>query len=131
MIWILIGTNDYARGCSKESILAGNLAVLKEVMDRKPDTPIVINSILPVGPSPLIGDEPNARWEAYQWINARLECLASSNQNLFFFNGTSYFLTEDGRQIDQTLMDDFLHPSKEGSLLWGSAIVETLHELLG
>ena len=100
-------------------------------MARKPNALIVINSILPVGPSPLIGDKPNARWEAYQWINTRLECLALSNQNLLFFNGTSYFLTEDGQQINQTLMGDFLHPSKEGTLLWGTAIVETLRELLG
>jgi lysophospholipase L1-like esterase len=130
VIWVLIGTNDFADLCSRGSILAGNIAVLKEIMNRKPHTKVVINSILPVGPAPLVGGEPNRRWMAYQWINTRLECLAATSENLFFFNGTSHFLTDDGQQINHTLMSDYLHPSKEGSLLLGSGIVETLSELL-
>lgn len=131
VIWVLIGTNDFSDLCSRGSILAGNIAVLKEIMTRKPNTKIVINSILPVGSAPLVGgDEPNLRWMAYQWINTRLECLAATSENIFFFNGTSHFLTEDGQQINHTLMSDYLHPSKEGALLLGRGIVDMLNKVL-
>ena len=130
VVWVLIGTNDFQDHCSPESILAGNIAVLKEIMARKPGIKLVINSILPVGREPLIGDKRTRRWATDQWINDRLECLASSSENLFFFNATSYFLADDGQRINQTLMTDYLHPNAEGALVWGRAIVEKLHEVL-
>jgi hypothetical protein len=40
--WILIGTNDVADRCSKQSILVGNLAVLEEVMWRKPNSRFIL-----------------------------------------------------------------------------------------
>ena len=132
VIWVLIGTNDYSDRCSRESILAGNIAVMKEIVKQKPNSKIVINSILPVGSAPLFGgDTTNERWKAYLWINARLKCLASTSKNFYFFNGTSYFLNENKNQINYTLMEDYLHPSKEGALLWGQGIVEKLHEIIG
>jgi len=132
VIWVLIGTNDYSDRCSRESILAGNIAVVKEIVKQKPNSKIVINSILPVGSAPLFGgDTTNERWKAYLWINARLKCLASTSKNFYFFNGTSYFLNENKNQINYTLMEDYLHPSKEGALLWGQGIVEKLHEIIG
>lgn len=124
--WILIGTNDYADGCSREAILVGQLAVLYETRKRKPNAFVVLQGLLPRGQENLL---ESSLWKDFQWINDRLECLAELPQ-LDYFNGTSIFLRDDDDFVNQTLMTDFLHPSNEGRLLWGLAIIERL-KLLG
>jgi lysophospholipase L1-like esterase len=123
--WILIGTNDYPDSCSRESILVGQLAVLYETRKRKPDALVILQGLLPRGHDNLL---ESSLWQDFQWINDRLACLAELPQ-LDFFNGTSIFLADDEQLVNETLMDDFLHPSNEGRRLWGLAIVDHLKRL--
>lgn len=123
--WILIGTNDYPDSCSRESILVGQLAILYETRKRKPDALVILQGLLPRGHDNLL---ESSLWQDFQWINDRLACLAEL-PHLDFFNGTSIFLADDEQLVNETLMDDFLHPSNEGRRLWGLAIVDHLKRL--
>ena len=47
--WLVLGTNDLAmKQCSEEVVLMGILRIVEEILDKKPDAKIVINSILPM-----------------------------------------------------------------------------------
>jgi len=47
--WLVLGTNDLAmKQCSEEVVLMGILRVIEEILERKPDAKIVVNSILPM-----------------------------------------------------------------------------------
>lgn len=125
--WILIGTNDYTY-CTKEGVLAGNMAVVEQVMLRKPHAQVILQGLLPRGSGYLLESD---MWNDFQWINHRLACLAqgSSDERLVYFNGTSYFLADNGTEINRTLMRDYLHPSLAGHRTWGTAMVDFLKEL--
>ena len=121
--WILIGTNDYVDNCNREAILAGQLAILDSALTRKPHATVVLQGILPRGEETL--DDESSLWQDFQWINDRLACLAEL-PSLHFFNGTSIFLNDDEDRVNQTLLYDFLHPSYEGHVLWGLAMLAQL-----
>jgi lysophospholipase L1-like esterase len=124
--WFLIGTNDYnSDTCSRESILVGQLAILFDAMQRKPDANFVLQGLLPRGKHNLL---ESSLWKDFQWINDRLACI-SELPKLDFFNATSIFLDSDQRMVNQTLMSDFLHPSIEGHKLWGQAILGKIEEM--
>ena len=134
--WILIGTNDLGSdSCSADAITVGNIRIVQEIRRQHPTTPIVINSILPRGSEELL--HFNAMWPILQTINQRLECYARfmtvPSAPIKFFNATSLFTYEDikddneyGREvyINETLMNDYLHPSGEGAMVWGQEIVK-------
>jgi hypothetical protein len=47
--WLILGMNDLTRmQCSEEIVVLGILRVVEEIMMRKPDDKIVINSLLPM-----------------------------------------------------------------------------------
>ena len=47
--WLSLGMNDLGRmQCSEEVVVLGTLRVVEEIMSRKPDAHIVINSMLPM-----------------------------------------------------------------------------------
>jgi len=49
IFWLVLGTNDLAlRQCSEEVVLLGILRVIEEIQEMKPNTKIVLNSILPM-----------------------------------------------------------------------------------
>lgn len=134
--WILIGTNNLgADSCSADAITAGNIRIVQEIRRQHPTTPIVINSILPRGSEELL--HSNDMWSVIQTINQRLECFArftiESSAPVKFFNATRLFTYDDtqeekdyGREvyINETLMNDYLHPSGEGAMVWGREIVK-------
>lgn len=46
--WVLIGTNDFdMNGCSENSVYEGVIAVVEEIIKRRPQADVVINGILP------------------------------------------------------------------------------------
>ena len=124
--WILIGTNDIADECSKESILVGNMAVLEEALRRKPNARFILQGLLPRGRERL---DNTTVWKDFQWINARLACLTEASSQLEFYNGTSVFLTKNGTNyVNRSLMYDFLHPTLEGYTIMATDIIQRLRE---
>jgi len=135
--WILIGTNDYATGdfCNVDSVVAGNIAVVRYLRQQRPDAAVVVQSLLPVLPRPSPSSSPAAAvpvyWDtAYSEINRRLECYARSLPNVHFFNATPIFFADDQRTVDYDMLPDGIHPAGKASRIWGNAIVQKVREIV-
>lgn len=128
--WLLIGTNDLSNGCTPESVLIGIINLVQEISNHYPTTTVVVNSILP-RPGDESGKLFGNLWNGIVWINERLECYAQGVDRVGFYNATRLFLKNDDPQcINETLMPDMLHPSAEGSRVWGTEIVKRVKELV-
>jgi lysophospholipase L1-like esterase len=152
--WILIGTNDVHINCSDDSVVAGNLGIVQELQQRRPESTIVINSILPRS-QPTDGFPPRKHrpktkkegaqpldlrsWRHISRINQRLQCHVQKLKGVEFFDATNLFLTNGSESsainagssmLNTNLMPDGLHPNGAGSLVWGKEIVNTLLRLL-
>lgn len=130
--WLLIGTNDMVSGgCSIESVLVGILELVHTLLDGNEKAIVVMNSILPRSLSTTGDVRDGTLWNDISWINERLACLAQGDaaERLHFFNATLLFL-RDEHYINETLMPDMLHPSAEGSRVWGVEIVTQVNKLL-
>lgn len=139
--WLLIGTNDLGVDiCSADAITAGNIRIVEEIRHKHPTTPIVINSLLPRDTTELRRHNPY--WPVMATINHRLKCWSETQFNVHFFNATDIFVYKEEFEVDdgvtvadyyinETLMHDYLHPSGEGALLWGKAIVREINKLVG
>jgi lysophospholipase L1-like esterase len=121
--WVLIGTNDLGHtGCSEESIVAGNIAIVQELQRLRPTTTttrIVLNSILP---------RQSLFQPSIDRINEGLQCYADSTPGVEFFNATDIFW--DAKNQTLRGLPDQLHPSVEGSQVWGTAIVQKVLDLI-
>ena len=134
--WLLIGTNNLGSdNCNGDAITVGNIRIVEEIRKHYPKTPIVINSQLPRGREELL--HHNKMWNVLRAVNTHLECYAGTHDNLHFFNATNLFIynatSEDfGTEyyINETLMHDYIHPSGEGSKIWGQAIVDELQKII-
>jgi lysophospholipase L1-like esterase len=127
--WLLIGTNDLgADNCSVESIVAGNLAIIKEIQRRRPDAKIVLNSLLPR--TQREDGSLDDLWGQIDAINRCLEGFAQRMEGVDFFNATDIFLNDEG-DIELDLLPDRLHPSGTGARLWGKQIVKRVQQMLG
>ena len=127
--WLLIGTNDLgADNCSVESIVAGNLAIIKEIQRRRPDKKIVLNSLLPR--TRREDGSLDDLWGRIVQVNQCLEGFAQRMEGVEFFNATNIFLKDEGN-IDLDLLPDRLHPSGMGARLWGKQIVKHVKHMLG
>jgi lysophospholipase L1-like esterase len=120
VFWLLIGTNDLAvKWCNVDALVAGNIAIVEELLKLRPDTAtIVINSLLP---------RHSSLWKYELLINERLECYANVTEGVEFFDATDIFMMSN-RTLQN--LEDGLHPSVEGHRLWGTAIVEKVLEIV-
>lgn len=133
-----MGTGDLGMGCSVESVVAGNIGIVKEIRERhnnqhghKTLTPVVINSIFPRGHLNLLGEQ--TPWQTIRQVNQQLECFASLTEGVHFVNATDVFVMTNatGTFINDTLvMPDHLHPSAEGNRQWEELIVSNVMELM-
>jgi lysophospholipase L1-like esterase len=120
--WIVIGTNDMAMGwCNADVVLAGNIAIIEEILASQPKATIVINSVLPRLPAMLRPhiDEVNMRLRQY---------ACETTANVHFFNATSIFRDDEGNVIH---LPDGVHPDGPSSWTWARDIAQTVEELSG
>ena len=132
--WILIGTNDIGRdrNCSEELTVQGILKIVQEIQNRKgSNATIVVNSILPRS----TGSEKgllSRHWNMIQRMNIELYTIFNKIENIYFFNASNLFINisnDNGKYfIPKKLMPDFLHPSKEGYIVWSEEIVKWIGE---
>jgi lysophospholipase L1-like esterase len=124
--WLLIGTNDSSDSCNADAILMGNIFIVELLLQRYPDSTIVINSLLPRGSQPM---DTNFGNELFSPVNHQLEEYAANHTRVLFFNATDLFLAphNDSRlYVNETRLGDLLHPNGEGSQCWGEAIVDQI-----
>ena len=125
---------DARRTRNGDAIAAGNIEIVQEIRKHSPDTPIVINSLLPRGGAELQQRSPD--WKVLQDANHELACYVKDQDNVYFFNATDYFVYHhiEGNTteiyVNKTLMPDFLHPSGYGAMKWGKGISDFVVELI-
>jgi hypothetical protein len=148
--WIDIGTQDWKLGASPSSIVAGIMAIVREIRSVHGKAQIVVNSLLPQeGPlndsiehvNQLLGCYVHSQSLFDQDEDLRMFLRQDSNnptrdhrRRLHFFNATNIFVERqnDGSyQINPNLLDpDGNEPNYYGEFEWGEKIVETVLELI-
>lgn len=143
--WIHIGTNDFGKGqCSEEAVLLGILRLAELIHDEKPDSVIVLNSILPRKDVPQRmkrkkqNKNPSILWSAIQEVNAQLESFCVEHEHLVYFDATPLFVNSylknkrhnNGNLRNPMYDNDKFHLSLQGHKAWGNAILERLKLIL-
>ena len=124
--------------------VGGILRIIQELILQRPDSIVVVNSLLPRSSNWNDGNTRLADskyWPTIQTINHMLESFittttTTTNRNNFddfrkvhWFNATSLFLLDD-ETIDIDLMADLLHPSPTGSRLWLGEVYKIIDGLI-
>lgn len=145
VFWLLIGTNDFGVSwCSPEATLLGILRVVEEIRLQRPGAIVVVNGLLPrsfdmkkgfLYHSNRKGKQLPPLWNAIKEVNEKLKAYCETQKGLVYVDSADLFLVdpyvpEKMLQIDQALMNDFLHPSSIGYRVWGDSIIEKLDELI-
>ena len=119
--WITIGRNDMFRTkCSEEVALMGVIRVVEELINKKDDATIVINSILPTSPTATLQLEGhwfhNDMYKSIQEVNRRLKNFAKKHHHVVFYDASEIFVEKRGKSkyITKKLYVDKVHPSFQG-----------------
>ena len=132
--WILIGTNDlgiYGDACNSQAVATGILVITKEILKRRPDATVVLNSILPRD-----SQQERNLWKTPEWIvasevNHLLQDFGTSTERVEFFNATELFVSpKNPVRKNRKLYQDPVHPSTAGYSVWGNAIVSKVKQLV-
>lgn len=123
-IFVMIGINDLLRGITDESLLWNQRLIVRRLRRVHPQAQIVVQSILP-------HQGENATWEGrdrlkaipnsrIQEINRNLEALARE-ERVRYLDVHPLFTDEQGN-LRSELTTDGLHLSRQGYLVWRSAL---------
>jgi lysophospholipase L1-like esterase len=118
---VLIGANNL-NSRRPGNTADGVEAVIRELRERLPETPILLLAIFPAG------RDPGAHRVRIEAVNRRLELIAPA-LGVHFLDIGDRFLTPDDR-IPESIMPDGLHLTGEGYALWAEAMAPALLELL-
>jgi lysophospholipase L1-like esterase len=145
--WIVVGGNDLSRGqCSEEVVVLGLLRLAEELKQRRPDSIVVINSILPRLPPPSKNKHKwkHAKqaplldvWPSIQIVNHVLDKYCRNHPEIQFFDSTALFFGGDNkRKVDDSLfqstlmLEDRVHLSRKGYKVWGQAVADKVKEIV-
>lgn len=121
LIFICIGTNDFARERSDEFILSNISEIVIKIEEIYPAGKIFITSIFPTRENPI---RPNFRIIAF---NNKLKYL-SDQLKVGYFNLHSHFVDETGA-MDQKYTDDGLHLTDTAYEHWANLLNDFLDQL--
>mmetsp|Transcript_28183 Transcript_28183/g.41628 ORF Transcript_28183/g.41628 Transcript_28183/m.41628 type:complete len:427 (-) Transcript_28183:52-1332(-) len=110
--WIAIGGNDLAEGqCSEEAVVLGTLRLAEYVLEKKPDSFVVINSILPshklIKPRTKRGEkhsqsfQPFDLWSSIAVVNDQLEKFCAKHSSFSYFDSSGIFFVQKPKSISE------------------------------
>ncbi|MCK6614179.1 MAG: GDSL-type esterase/lipase family protein [Ignavibacteriaceae bacterium] len=114
LLFILIGTNDFALGRSNAEMMISFKKMIDQLAGSLPDCSIYISSLLPTRE---IENRPNERIEE---INRHLEVLV--NEAGFGFLPLHEVFTDESGMLRKEATTDGLHLSKKGYNLWAEVL---------
>ncbi len=120
-IFILIGTNDLARGKSIDYVLNNSKILLEKIKADSKETKIYLQSVLPYNPN--VGDKFSSHKSKQQDVlvlNKKLKKLARK-QEAKFLNIHKNFRNKKG-ELKADLTYDGLHLNKNGYIFWAKII---------
>lgn len=116
--WITVGYHDlYQQACSEEVVLLGILYLAEYIKEKRPDSIVVINSVLHRNPPP---GEPDLNMKSVQAVNAELKKFSETHTHIEYFDATHLFPGDGGK----------FHLHHKAHEKWGTAIKDRLEELL-
>jgi lysophospholipase L1-like esterase len=118
IIFILIGTNDIAKGFANAEIISNINSIIEITSENIPVNNIFITSILPTRNNEL---RPNER---IRELNKKIQLMAEK-LNVNYLNLYSNFVDETGQLIID-LTDDGLHLNEKAYLKWTDFLKELL-----
>ena len=120
-VFLLIGTNDMARGKSIEYVLENTEKIILEIKEQSPETIIYLQSILPINPN--VGKKFSGHKNNHQKIkdaNKRLRKLARKLKVKFI--NLHRKMRNGKKHIKEKYTYDGLHLSDEGYQKWKKLI---------
>jgi lysophospholipase L1-like esterase len=126
-IFLLIGTNDLARGISADSVLKNMLLIADYVKQQSPKTKLYVQSILPVNEvyGKFAGHTKNNA--LIRKVNEQLKANAATHHYQYVDLHTP-FSNENGK-LKPELSNDGLHLMGNAYLLWKHIIYPYVHDL--
>jgi hypothetical protein len=140
LFWLTMGLDDLvSTSCSADIALMGILRVVEELQSIRPDSKIVINSVLPYSTDPsgyLEGwrKQKSDRidyYKAIKSVNSQLETFARKHKNVEFFDATPMFTQWSGKTL--TLKGAVISrrgPQQDGYKMWIDAQLEKIRTLI-
>jgi len=137
--WITIGMNDLTTTmCSEQVTVMGILRVVEELFSTRPDSKIVINSILPKATTRngkiLRGKFiRNKYFDSIEQVNNRLRRFANKHgDRVHFFDADAIFVRKARGSVfmKRELFTDKYHPNAEGHKIWGQAQIQMMSKIL-
>lgn len=126
-IFLLIGTNDLARGISADSVMKNMLLIADYVKQQTPKTKLYVQSILPVNEvyGKFAGHTKNT--ELIKKVNEQLKINATAH-HYQYVDLHSAFSNENGK-LKPELSNDGLHLFGNAYLLWKHIIYPYVYDL--
>lgn len=126
-VFLLIGTNDLARGVSADSVAKNILLMANYIKQESPSTKLFVQSILPVNNVyGKFGGHTN-KTDAILKVNSLLSSQAASN-GYTFVNLYPYFLNQQGK-MDTQYSNDGLHLMGAGYMLWKHIVYPFVYDM--
>lgn len=122
LVFVCIGTNDFARDRSDEFILNNIVRIIEKIQMYSPDSQIVPVSIFPTRDNL---PRPNERINQF---NISLEKLTFS-YNLKFFNINELFIDDNGK-LKEEFTEDGLHLTPAAYELWAALVSEFVKDMV-
>jgi len=123
-ITMMIGTNNIGHGSSTPKDTADGICAIVDLLKKQyPDAKIFVLYVFPRDETP----DGDLRQKVNE-INGYLPALLGKLNNVTLVDIGDLFLSDDG-VLPKAIMPDFLHPNKEGYLIWGNAVEPILKPL--
>lgn len=120
-IFILIGTNDLARGSSPAEVIKNISRIVTGINEKSPPTEVFVQSIFPVNDHYGMFGGHTDKGDQIQTVNAALERGLGGNYT--YLDLYSAF-TDGDQKLNIAYSNDGLHLNGEGYLLWASVLKE-------
>lgn len=120
MVFLMIGTNDMARGVSNDSIVQGVRTIVQRIKAESPETHIVVQSILPTNDCYGLFTGHTKRWQDVPVINEMIRAMAI-DEGVDYLDLYHPFATEEGK-LNPHYSNDGLHLSGYGYKKWKDVI---------
>jgi lysophospholipase L1-like esterase len=123
-IFLMIGTNDLAKGKSVEYVLENHEKLIQQVQQQSSETELFVQSILPVNPDFGMFEGHMKSVEEIKQVNEGLAKLAKEYE-ITFINLYPEFTVADSR-LNPDFTNDGLHLTGPGYQKWKALIEEYL-----
>ena len=124
MVFLMIGTNDMARGDSPETITEGISRIVRQIKEQSPKTRIIVQSVLPVNDCFNPTSNHGTRWETVPVINQLVREM-TEKEEVEYLDLYSHFVNEEGK-LNTDYSNDGLHLNGAGYQLWKNIIEEEI-----